>query len=270
MRSPQSKTVSWLAIAGYIAGVLTLVFLMGIVFASILGHEVPTNTRFTVVSVLALGAALSFAFVGGTAAAHGTIPIPFTEQKPIAFSVTGGIAVFIIVLTLGYYLYVPSNRTFTVTVAPLADGMSINVPGKILLQYGGSDLIQDINSLGQAEFKMIPIQYLGQKAKVSPKIPGYQEQFQEIVLTDAVLNIELHKIDTKFSGRITPVPKGKTVRVLVDGESNEVVPDEFGRFEILVHGKFEGKIRVRVLVNGVQKYDDLQLLPGPAVIPIRN
>src|SRR6266851_292485 len=266
----QPKAATWFAIAGYFTGILTLLFFMVIVIASMLGREVPTNARFAVVAVLAFGAALSFAFIGGTAAAHGSIPIPFSEQRPIAFSVTGGIAVLIVVLALGHYLYVPSNQSFTATITPLADGMPVKTPGKIQLQYADNSPIQDINSLGQAEFKLIPMQYLDQKVKVWPKVPGYQEQYQEISLTDTGINIELRKIDTVLKGQITPIPKGKTVRVLVDGEDSEAIPDEFGRFEITIHGRFEGKVRVRVWVNGIQKYDDFQQLPGPVSIPLRK
>src|SRR6266849_10469979 len=90
-------------------------------------------------------------------------------------------------------------------------------------RYADNSPIQDINSLGQAEFKLIPMQYLDQKVKVWPKVPGYQEQYQEISLTDTGINIELRKIDTVLKGQITPIPKGKTVRVLVDGEDSEAV-----------------------------------------------
>jgi hypothetical protein len=260
----------WFGVAGYLAGLLTLLFFMAIVVSSLFGHEVPINGRFSVIAVLAFGAALSFAFIGGTAAAHGSIPIPFSEQKPVAFSVTGGIAVFIVVLALGYYLYIPANQSFTATITLLADGVPVKTPGKIQLQYADNSQIQEIDSQGRAQFKPILTQFLGQKAKVLPKVPGYQEQYQEISLTDGGINIELRKIDTVFKGQLTPFPKGKTVRVLVEGENSEAVPDEYGRFEIVVHGRFEGKVRVKVWVNGVRKYDDFQQLPGPANIPLKN
>jgi hypothetical protein len=264
---PQAQTAPWISKAGYVTGILTLVFFMAMVVASLFGYNVPANSRFVVVVVLAFGTALSFAFFGGTAAAHGSIPIPFSEQKPIAFSVTGGIAVFIIVLALGYYLYLPPNRTFTATVTPLDNGAVVNTLGKIQIQYGDYDPVQDISSSGQAEFKLIPIQYLGQKVKVWPKIPGYQEQFQEVVLTDSGMNINLRKIDTVFRGQLMPVPqKGKKVKVTIDGEPTEATPDEYGRFEITVHGKYDGNVRVHVWVDGVEKYDDFQQLLGPANI----
>jgi hypothetical protein len=62
-----------------------------------------TESKFLVTVVLALGTALSSAFLGGTAAAAGKIPI--FKDSPMKFTVTGGIAAFVIVLVLGHFLY---------------------------------------------------------------------------------------------------------------------------------------------------------------------
>jgi hypothetical protein len=99
--------------------------------------------------VLAFGLALSFAFIGGAAAAHGSVPIPFSKKKPLVFSVGGGIAVFVISLTLGNHLYNPPNQYFTTAIIPLADGVPIKLPGKIKLEYGGNSPTEEINSHGQ-------------------------------------------------------------------------------------------------------------------------
>jgi hypothetical protein len=91
----------WIAVAGVIFGGVTLLFFMALAVAALFGHEVPTESRFLVLVVLAFGAAMAAGFLGGKAAAEGKIP--FT---PIAVSTTGGVAVLVIVLLLGYYLYV--------------------------------------------------------------------------------------------------------------------------------------------------------------------
>lgn len=44
--------------------------------------------------------AASAAFLGGSAAASGNIPIPFVKDSPVRFSAVGGIATFIVVLLL--------------------------------------------------------------------------------------------------------------------------------------------------------------------------
>jgi hypothetical protein len=65
--------------------------------------------------VLALGAALSGSFLGGSAAAEGKIPLPFVKDHPIAFSAGGGVAILVIVLVIGYYIYIRPSQSSTVT-----------------------------------------------------------------------------------------------------------------------------------------------------------
>jgi hypothetical protein len=100
----------WVLIVGSGAGFLTLVFLMGLVVLSIWGKPVPEGGKFPLVAALALGTALSSGFLGGYAAAEGRLPLART-LSPVTFGVGGGIAVFVIVLGLGYWLYIdPSHN----------------------------------------------------------------------------------------------------------------------------------------------------------------
>jgi hypothetical protein len=103
-RIPQSSVPSWFSVAGFATSGATLLFFMALVVASTFGKEVPLGSRFLVVIVMALGTALSSAFLGGSAVASGKIPI--FKDSPLTFSVGGGIAVFVIVLALGKALYV--------------------------------------------------------------------------------------------------------------------------------------------------------------------
>jgi hypothetical protein len=99
------KVPSWFPIAGYSALVLTLLFLMGITLAAIAGNAVPDNTRMLIVFIVAIGIALAASFLGGDAVAKGSVPLPFVQERPIAFTVGGGIAAFVIVVLIGYYVY---------------------------------------------------------------------------------------------------------------------------------------------------------------------
>jgi hypothetical protein len=76
---------------------------MVLVVAAILKATVPSESRFLVVVVLAIGTALSTAFLGGSAAASGNVPI--FKNSPMKFTVTGGIAALLITLVLGHFLY---------------------------------------------------------------------------------------------------------------------------------------------------------------------
>ena len=104
MMDDDNKIPPWFQSAGFATGTLTLLFFMSLVIAGIVGHEVPSGSRFLVVAVLALGCALSAAFLGGHAVATGKIPF-FGNAHPLAISTTGGVAILVIVLVLGHYFY---------------------------------------------------------------------------------------------------------------------------------------------------------------------
>jgi hypoxanthine phosphoribosyltransferase len=103
---PKNQDVQrWFPIAGFVLGAVALLFLMSLILLSLSGREIPMTSRFILVAFLALAAGLSLTFLGGDAAARGGLRIPVVGETPISFGVTGGIAVFVIVLVLGYALY---------------------------------------------------------------------------------------------------------------------------------------------------------------------
>ncbi len=102
---PKPQVPPWVVVVGAIFGGLTLLFLMALVVMSTIGYEVPCESRFLVVAVLAFGAALGSSFLGGTAAAKGAIPLPYAHSHPLQFSVVGGVAVLIVVLIGGRALF---------------------------------------------------------------------------------------------------------------------------------------------------------------------
>ncbi len=104
MDANERNVPSWFQPAGFCTGILTLLFFMAIVLISILGHEIPPTAKFPVLAVFALGCAFSVSFLTGDAVASGKIPF-FGNQNPLAISATGGVAVLIIILTIGYYIY---------------------------------------------------------------------------------------------------------------------------------------------------------------------
>ncbi|MGC3980141.1 MAG: hypothetical protein QM808_02660 [Steroidobacteraceae bacterium] len=52
---------------------------------------------------------MSSSFLGGNAAAKGQIPLPFAQNHPVEFSVVGGIAVLLLVLVFGKYLFMKND-----------------------------------------------------------------------------------------------------------------------------------------------------------------
>jgi hypothetical protein len=93
-------------LVGVVFGAVALLFLMGLVVAALFGHQVPRESRFLVVAILGLALAFSVSFIGGNAVARGKLPLPFARSHPFEFTVTGGIAAFVIVIALGFYFYV--------------------------------------------------------------------------------------------------------------------------------------------------------------------
>lgn len=106
MASPNDQGLpTWLQRTGVYVGIGTMIFLMIIVILSTINYVVPANTKFVVVSILALGTAFSAASFIGRAAVSGEIPF-LNNQKPLTVSATGGFAAFIIVFAMGYWLYI--------------------------------------------------------------------------------------------------------------------------------------------------------------------
>lgn len=91
--------------AGLLFGTLVLLFFMVLVVASVFEYSVPCDSRFLVVVVFALGVALAFSFIGGTAAAKGQLPLPALKEHPVAVGATGGFAALLIILLVGSLTY---------------------------------------------------------------------------------------------------------------------------------------------------------------------
>lgn len=100
------ETPHWVRVAGVMFGGLTLMFFAALVLLAIAGHEVPSDSRFLVVVVLGIGCGLAFSFLGGEIAAEGKVPLSLAKDYPIGFAVSGGIAVVVVMMVLGSWLYV--------------------------------------------------------------------------------------------------------------------------------------------------------------------
>jgi hypothetical protein len=97
------------------AGVLTLtlLFLMGLVLLAVSGREVPANSRFLVIFILAIAAGLGASGLGGYASLEGKLPL-WADKSPVVVSVGGGIAVMVLMLWLGNKVLpasLPSSKT---------------------------------------------------------------------------------------------------------------------------------------------------------------
>lgn len=76
---------------------------------------------------------------------------------------------------------------------------------------------------------------------------------------------------TVLSGLLVPPPgKGKTIKILVDGQDGDTSPDDLGRFKLNVNGKAGDRVRMKVYEDNKLVYDDYQVLPGPVTLRLQN
>ena len=96
----------WFPVVGATFLGLELAYFMVVSFVS-LTIKITPDTKQLLIIVLAIGAAASVFFLGGSVSATGELPIPLVRKRPVAFAVSGGIASLIIVWILGYWMWIP-------------------------------------------------------------------------------------------------------------------------------------------------------------------
>jgi hypothetical protein len=100
-----AQSPKWLLPVGVGFGLLTVIFLMAIVFLSIAGRDPSPNGKFALVAVIAFGSAFASATWIGKAVMTGEIK-SLEDQNPVTVSATGGFAMFLLVFFLGYWFYI--------------------------------------------------------------------------------------------------------------------------------------------------------------------
>lgn len=185
-------TSKWVPIAGAAFGLLTLLFFISLVLASINGKSIPPDSRMLVVAVLALGVAPSASFLGGAASASGKLPLPW-GMDPLSFSAVGGIAIFLVVFLIGYGAFVRTGED------------SVTLAGTILDASGGSGIpgatvviktdinIYERQAADTGDFRISDIPYLFNKqVSVSAKAENYApSNVQTVLITSYVQQFKL-------------------------------------------------------------------------------
>lgn len=106
-------------------------------FMVLIGTGVPPGTRLQQLIVVSLGLAIGSAFLGGAAAIRGNLPIPGAQSHPLAFSVAGGVAVFLIVMLIGHFVFPdgepPYKPVEEIAAGPTTgpDGMKIELVSEL-------------------------------------------------------------------------------------------------------------------------------------------
>lgn len=172
----------------------------------------------------------------------------------------GGPAAFAALVVVDAFWVFPRTDTFDLTIRPHAPGKQLITSGRIRLEIGNSAPTSSVNADGEADFKGIPHKYRGAKVRVLPQVDGYVQEYQEIILDKDAVDLSLVNApgpETTLRGRLTPAPRmGQIVKVLVEGEDAESVPDSYGRFQTVVHKKLGERVGLDVCANGRSIYNN--------------
>jgi hypothetical protein len=221
--------------------------------------------QFFYVVLIVAGVVATTFLVGGMRAHDARVTV---NQFGIKMQARGGIAIFVFVVVGGLYV-VPRDTSFNLTIRPHAPRQPIVTAGSIRVNYGDNSVDRILDSNGEANFKQIPHRYWGTRIQILPDVEGFQHEYQEFQVNSTVIDLDLvlDNPESQFSGTIEPlVRKPDRVRIVVEGEGNVATPDEFGRFQMLVHHKKGDRIRVRVFNNDQEVSDTFEILPGPTTI----
>jgi hypothetical protein len=247
------KDYAVIAIAMVVVGVVLLVLF--IVFAPRLVPADILNQFFYI--VLIVWGVVSALLLFGVMRSYARV-----SYKTVGGAVElGGPAAFAALVVVGGFWLVPRSDTFTLTIRPHGPGAPMITSGQIRVEFGNVAQTQEINAIGEADFKGVQHKYRGATVQVLPLVDGYKQEYQSVLLNRDFIDLNLVKPETVLKGRIVPAPReGQQLSVLIQGEDGEQVPHSDGRFQFIVHKNVGARVRVTVCSNGRSIFDDYKLL----------
>jgi hypothetical protein len=102
VRDVSPSVPGWYPIVGAVFAAFTVLSLF---FLIIQPQAIPEGNRIPFDIWVAFCLAASASFLGGSASAHGRLPLPFVSDAPIQFSALGGVAIFIVSLLVLVNVY---------------------------------------------------------------------------------------------------------------------------------------------------------------------
>jgi hypothetical protein len=104
-RKKEQQPGIWILVAGCVFGALTLLYLMIFPIVTLLTEKrLYCGDAWLISLVFGLGVGLSSGFLGGYAAAQGSIRIPILGDNPLVASIAGGIAFLVVGAGVAYLL----------------------------------------------------------------------------------------------------------------------------------------------------------------------
>ena len=208
------------------------------------------------------------------------------QRAGVVLELGGPVVVAVLVIVGGYWFSATGRVPLTVTVRPYEAGtnMPITSSGIVALAVGDRQERQPVDAEGQATFRALPRELLGDSVQVSVQIEGYQPRAARVPLEGNVARIALEKVrDTVLhvSGTLVPAPpSGKTVRILIKaGDSVFTTTTQSAEFSVSVLGKVGQLVDVSLEVEGARvlnsyerlgRHWELPFAPGsPSAAPPR-
>jgi len=149
----------------------------------VLGKAVPPESRPLVVTVLAIGIALSISFLGGTALVSGKLGNLPWGVNPVTFRAGGGVAVFVIIFIIGYFIYVRNaDERVTLTGSVVDVNGSVGISSATIIINTDADTYKR-QTADTGDFRISDIPHLfNQQITVSAKAENYRQAVRQTVV----------------------------------------------------------------------------------------
>jgi hypothetical protein len=134
-------------------------------------------------SVLAIGIALSISFLGGTAFVSGKLGNLPWGVNPVTFRAGGGIAVFVIILIIGYFIYVRNSDERVTLIGSVVDvNSSAGISSATIVVNTDANTYKR-QATDTGDFRISDIPHLfNEQITVSARAENYQQAVRQTVV----------------------------------------------------------------------------------------
>jgi hypothetical protein len=270
MNSPKKKdgdsdkTTAWLVVSG-------IAFVLSILASSILifyGNQLESigitgNIYYIILVPLGLSSA---AFLGGAMKSYAS----YTSNESFAYGklkLAGPVVIFALVVGGGFFMpNLGKEKQFSLKFRMVSNDRATHLfnDGKIILYIGQEPKTANIND-GEAAFYNIPESYNNQMVKILPVIDKFQLAGPDEILISkkaSYIDVEVERTEesmvTLIRGSITNMENAPVQNALVNFDSGLATgyTDQNGDFSFTVPKPAGEKVKLKVLVDGLVKYDE--------------
>jgi hypothetical protein len=156
----------------------------------------------------------------------------------------------------------PPPPTFDLAVRAHSKDTPLITNGFVTLELPGLPK-ESIGPNGEANFKGLSTEYQAKPIRVLPQVDGYEEKWLQPTVEGNVLTVELETAKPTFVQKaelVPPPPKGKNIKIRVDGQKIAADVDDLGGFTFTANGRVSDRVAVDVFVDGKLAASDYYVL----------